>query len=55
MPAGGLRHLVHREHSDIDGVEAVQKTRKLKGAATASGRNAPKGSDYTNVPQFGPP
>lgn len=40
MSTGGLRHLAHREQSDIDGVEPVLKTRKLKGLTTASGRYA---------------
>jgi hypothetical protein len=40
MSTDGLRHLAHGEHSDIDGVEPAQKARKLRGPATASGRNA---------------
>lgn len=58
MSVDGLRHLAHREHSDIDGVEPVQRTRKLKGLTTASGRNAlrcSRASDFLNVLQFCPP
>lgn len=40
MHKDDLRHLAHGEHSDIDGAEPAQKTRKLKGVTTASGRNA---------------